>query len=218
MRAAVIFDVDGPLLDLTDAETEAFFAPFEETYGMSGLSRDWDSYRIRNDEEIFREIINGIPGACEAVFPQMLQRYLDKLCALPVMPIPGARDLLSALAAIDGLALGTATANFGAAAQSRLRRAGLWDFVAERHCGAEGGGAKRDILGRAMARLGVAPGRTVFIGDNPTDFEAAQVQGTGFIGFDRDPTRRRRLRDAGAQTVTGDHTETLRLIRAFLAS
>src|SRR5690606_8860878 len=41
---AVIFDVDGVLLDLTRPEEDAFFAPFERLYGLTGLSRDWDSY------------------------------------------------------------------------------------------------------------------------------------------------------------------------------
>jgi FMN phosphatase YigB (HAD superfamily) len=52
--AAVVFDVDGVLLDLTPAEEDAFFAPFETLYGITGLSRDWDSYRVRNDEDSAR--------------------------------------------------------------------------------------------------------------------------------------------------------------------
>ena len=53
--AAVIFDVDGVLLDLTPPEEDAFFAPFARRHGLAGLSRDWDSYRVRNDEEIIRK-------------------------------------------------------------------------------------------------------------------------------------------------------------------
>ena len=33
---AVIFDVDGVLLDLTRAEEDAFFLPFERRYGLNG--------------------------------------------------------------------------------------------------------------------------------------------------------------------------------------
>ena len=42
--AAVIFDVDGVLLELTSAEEDAFFVPFENRYGLKNLSRDWNSY------------------------------------------------------------------------------------------------------------------------------------------------------------------------------
>jgi FMN phosphatase YigB (HAD superfamily) len=46
--SAVIFDVDGVLLDLTAPEEDAFFLAFERRYGITGLSRDWDNYRVRN--------------------------------------------------------------------------------------------------------------------------------------------------------------------------
>lgn len=55
--AAVIFDVDGVLLELASAEEDAFFVPFEQRYGLKGLSRDWNSYAVRNDENIIAEIL-----------------------------------------------------------------------------------------------------------------------------------------------------------------
>ncbi len=61
-QTAVVFDVDGPLLDLTRPEEDAFFVPFERLYGLTGLSRDWDSYRTRNDEDIIREILENHLG------------------------------------------------------------------------------------------------------------------------------------------------------------
>ena len=49
MPKAVIFDVDGVLLHLSPAEEDGFFEPFREAYGLTGLSRDWNAYHIRND-------------------------------------------------------------------------------------------------------------------------------------------------------------------------
>ena len=43
--AAVIFDVDGVLLHLTPEEEDAFFRPFEDLHGLTGLSRDWKRQR-----------------------------------------------------------------------------------------------------------------------------------------------------------------------------
>ena len=61
--AAVIFDVDGVLLELTRAEEDAFFVPFERRYGLKDISRDWNSYAVRNDENIIAEILarHGLP-------------------------------------------------------------------------------------------------------------------------------------------------------------
>ncbi|MFM8747530.1 MAG: hypothetical protein ACKOED_12845, partial [Aestuariivirga sp.] len=63
MDSAVIFDVDGVLLELTAPEEDAFFLAFERLHGITGLSRDWDSYHIRNDEHILAEILerHGLP-------------------------------------------------------------------------------------------------------------------------------------------------------------
>jgi FMN phosphatase YigB (HAD superfamily) len=55
--AAVIFDADGVFLELTSVEEDAFFVPFEDRYGLKNLSRDWNSYAIRNDENIIAEIL-----------------------------------------------------------------------------------------------------------------------------------------------------------------
>lgn len=55
--AAVIFDVDGVLLELKSVEEDAFFVPFEIRYGLKNLSRDRNSYAIRNDENTIAEIL-----------------------------------------------------------------------------------------------------------------------------------------------------------------
>lgn len=220
--AAVIFDVDGPLLELTEAESVAFFVPFRETFGLTGLSDDWDGYRLRNDVEIYREILeNAGLTASEAVFSNLHARYLAELEAIyasddAVVPIPGALSLLETLSDIKGLALGTATANFESAAALRLRRVHMWDFVKDWHSGAEGGGAKRDILARVMKRLKLPAERVVFLGDNLNDLDAARTNGTHFIGFHTDAKQQQKLADAGATLVTGDHKETLKLIRRLL--
>ena len=220
--SAVIFDVDGPLLDLTPAESAAFFAPFEEEFGLTGLSDDWDSYRLRNDVEICREILEKADlSADEPTMAGLQARYLAELETIyargeDVVPIPGALNLLENLSKIKGLALGTATANLESAAKLRLKRVQMWDFVKNWHSGAEGGGAKRDILARVLRRMNLPPERVIFLGDNLNDLDAAQANGTNFIGFHVEPRRQQRLKAAGADIVTGDHIETLQIVRRIL--
>ena len=224
VRAAVVFDVDGVLLDLTPAEEDAFFAPFETLYGLTGLSRDWDSYRVRNDEDIIREILERHAGrAPEAA---EMSRHLIEYCThledgyrcgrLKVEVIPGARELLETLAQVPDLALGTATANVLRAAEIRLAETGLWAAVGAFACGADGGGHKREVLARVIDRLALPADRVVYIGDNLNDLEAGQANGAHFIGFDVEPWRRERLAAAGAERVSGDHRTTLGLIDAAL--
>jgi len=224
-HAAVVFDVDGPLLDLTRPEEDVFFVPFRQLHGLDGLSRDWDSYRVRNDEEIFHEILERhlgrpattaeIAAAYDLYIGAMQQGFADG--SLQVSPIPGARDLLATLAGRGGIALGMATANFREAARIRLDRAGMWDFICAHPGAADGGGAKRYVLKRVIDALGLGPDRIVYIGDNLNDLDAAQFNATHFIGFHVAEARRRRLADHGAAVTAGDHADTLKLIDAALS-
>lgn len=219
--AAIIFDVDGVLLDLTRAEEDIFFLPFERRYGITGLSRDWDSYRIRNDHDIVEEILeaHGIgPGERDAVLGDYVDFLRGGLLGGLLSPIamPGARQLLDALA--TEAALGIATANILAAARLRLEAVDLWNSVARHPFGADGGGHKRDIVARAIAATGLPKHRIVYIGDNRNDIEAGLANGVHFIGFSLEASRRQALAAAGAAVVSADHQATLRLIRQILAS
>ncbi len=221
--AAVIFDVDGVLLNLTGPEEDAFFAPFETRHGLTDLSRDWDSYKVRNDEDIIREILSShlARDPSHGEMREHLDAYVAHLeegyaqGRLAVETIPGATDLLASLN--GAAALGIATANILKAAEIRLALAGLWGHVSANAFGADGGGAKREVLRRLLGRLGLPPHRVVFIGDNLNDLEAGRANGVHFIGFALEPHRRDRLNAAGATTVSGDHATTLHHIREALA-
>jgi phosphoglycolate phosphatase-like HAD superfamily hydrolase len=220
VEAAIIFDVDGVLLHLTHEEENAFFWPFETLHRLTGLSRDWDSYRVRNDIDIIAEILENHLGRVsseaerQTIVGAYLGRWADELDAEKLTPVEvsGARRLLAELASGPAI-IGIATANLREAARVRLDRLGLWTFVERLAHGADGGGAKRDVLARAIAESGLPRSRIVYVGDNLTDVDAALANGVHFIGFATDPSQRQRLRDAGAPVVSGDHGETLQHIR-----
>ena len=224
-HSAVIFDVDGPLLDLTPEETDAYFFPFHGVAGTENLSRDWDTYKVRNDVEIYREILEGLhdrsPTAVE--MDDITTRYLVRLEDVldsgeaVVQEIPGARDLLAHLHSLPGIALGMATANFREAARIRLERLGMWDYVKEYPGAAEYGGVKRDVLARVVADVELPRERIVYLGDNLNDLDAAESNEVHFIGFCTSAERRQRLTEAGAVHVTDDHAISLSLINEFLA-
>lgn len=218
MAEAVILDVDGVLLDLTAAEEDAFFLAFERLHGITGLSRDWDSYRVRNDEHIISEILerHGLPADRHgAVVTEYLAILSDGLSsqAVKAVEMPGARALLNAL---SGMKLGIATANLLSAAKLRLQSAGLWEPVAALAHGAEGSGPKRETLARAIAATGLPQDRIVYIGDNLNDVDAGLANGVHFIGFAQEAGRRARLAAAGARHLSGDHATTLGLVRHLL--
>lgn len=219
MDSAVIFDVDGVLLDLTPAEEDGFFLAFQRRYGLTGLSRDWNSYKVRNDEHIIAEILDthGLP-ASDA--PRVVADYLaimaDGIADGSRRPaiIPGAAELLASL---EGRRIGIATANLLSAAKLRLTVHDLWEPVQNYAFGSEGSGHKRETLARAIAALDLPPGRIVYVGDNLNDVDAGLANNVHFIGFSTDAARRGQLAAAGAQHLADDHAATAALIARLLA-
>ena len=220
MNSAVIFDVDGVLLELTAAEEDAFFLPFKRRYGLTGLSRDWDSYLVRNDEHIIAEVLerHGLPADDQDA---IVRDYLAILTGgiadgtIPTIAIPGASDLLRGLG--GSTRLGVATANLLAAAKPRLETRQLWQPVASLAFGAEGSSHKRRTVARAIAVTGLPKHRVVYVGDNLNDVEAGLANGVHFVGFSVDPARREKLGRAGARHLSGDHATTRALIAELLA-
>lgn len=217
--AAVIFDVDGVLLELTSAEEDAFFVPFEQRYGLKNLSRDWNSYAVRNDENIIVEILvrNGLQ---EREHAEVIADYLDVLKlrlengAIETIAIPGAQEILDKLH--GKLQIGIATANLLGAAELCLKHANLWQYLSAHAFCAEGGGHKQKFLARAIASIHLRWDRIVYVGDNLNDVEAGLSNGVHFIGFSTNPGRLNELESAGANHISNNHLDTFRLISHLL--
>lgn len=213
---AVIFDVDGVLLNLTRDEEEIFFTALSKLVPTENLSRDWNSYKTRNDEDIIAEILerNQLPATH---ISDVKSHYITELksSAVKAVAISGAKTLLQELA--GKALLGIATANLLAAAQHRLQQVNLWQSVSSHAHGADGGGHKSAILGRALSSLKMSPKRIVYVGDNLNDLAAGLLHGVHFIGFSESAERRDALRDAGAKHISTNHAETLSLMNRLLA-
>jgi HAD superfamily hydrolase (TIGR01549 family) len=218
---AVIFDCDGVLLDLTAEEEDIFFDALAVHVPRGHLSRDWASYKIRNDDDIISEILDR-HGLSQSLKPGIIAEYLMRLeralktKRLQSVQVPGAIGLLAALA--QSHLLGLATANFCTAAQLRLQAAGLWDQVSDYAQGAEGGGHKYQILNRLLKRMQAPRQRIVYIGDNLNDLEAARQNQVHFIGFSTEALRRATLASHGAHRTSADHAATLLHINSILSA
>ena len=215
---AIIFDVDGVLLKLTRAEEELFFQPYAGRIDATILSRNWNSYTIRNDEDIVREIVEryGLPASDAAIiiaeYLALLEQELSG--SLKTETIAGAAKLIDEFVKVAKL--GIATANFREAARLRLHQADMWEPVSRLAFGADGGGHKSAILARAIAGSGLPTSRIIFIGDNVNDVRAGLDNEVHFIGFSSDAARRKMLAAAGAKQVVSHHDETCAVIRQIL--
>jgi phosphoglycolate phosphatase-like HAD superfamily hydrolase len=223
MPKAVIFDVDGVLLHLSPAEEDGFFEPFREAYGLTGLSRDWNAYHIRNDLHIVQEIIEthfGRAATAQEVeawrrrYLEIIQQWMQR-GVFAVEPVAGAVDLLCDLGRC-GTLIGIATANIIDAARIRLEAAGAWPHI--RHwAGAESGGPKKQILGKLVSDLGLTSRDVIYVGDNLNDFEAGREHAGHFIGFSSSARQRQYLKECGVVLLAGNYRETRLLLERLLS-
>ncbi len=53
----LLFDIDGTLIDVDRAESEAFSQAFQEVHGFHGINTEWSSYTNYTDTGVVEEII-----------------------------------------------------------------------------------------------------------------------------------------------------------------
>ena len=183
MPRAVIFDVDGTLVDSNDAHAHAwveaaaergFSITFEEVRSLIGMGgdkvlplltglseEDPEGHELKEHRgEVFRE------------------RWLPKVKAFP-----GVRELALRLQEA-GIKLVVASSASEEDLSELLERAGVADLVESSTSSddAEESKPDPDIVQAALARCGCAPHEAVMVGDTPYDVEACQRAGVPIVG------------------------------------
>ena len=214
---AVIFDLDGTLLDRRRSFEQfvrlqwqrfshALDLVEQEQYVQTIIDRDRDGYGPR------KGLFGGVIGGCETpsgLADELLRDYREgfpRACVL----FPDAVATVSSLRAA-GLKLGVIT-NGSARMQSRkvecLALSPMFDaiLIAE----AEGiHKPDRRIFERAAERLGVDPGRAVYVGDHP-EVDIAGARAAGMLSvWRRDP---RLSHDVEADAVIDEVADLLSLL------
>ncbi len=181
---ALIFDVDGTLVDSNDAHARAWvdalreagiaaeLAAIRRLIGMggdkllpqiSGLSAESDQGKkiVSRRSEIFR-----------AIYQKTVRAFA------------GSRELFVALTE-DGVRLGVASSAREDELEPLLDIAGVTDLVEQKTSSSDVESSKPDpdVVNAAIDRLGATPAMARLVGDTPYDLEAARRAGVGFIGF-----------------------------------
>jgi phosphoglycolate phosphatase len=186
---AYIFDIDGTLLVTKDlVHWNALHQAMIEAYGVE-TTIEGLPYHGKTDLSILRAAL-GRAGISDSDFESKLQVALNVVCReveahhLQLEPkvCPGILQLLESLKA-SGKLLGVASGNLETVGWHKIEAAGLRNFFAfgffsDRH---ESRGA---IFGNALAQVKAQLGpaaRACFIGDTPSDVEAAKQVGAQIL-------------------------------------
>ena len=204
---AVVFDLDGTLLDSERAICEAGALAFADIgEDVSGLSiADHLGAPL---EELYELFVGDRDGTRRRLF---IERYLARHDEHPEAnppPLPGVVDGLAGLRAA-GLLLAVATTKPTGRATQQLASAGLLSFFAHVQ-GTDPPLLPKpapDVVLMACAALLVGAGEAWMVGDTPRDVGAARAAGAGAILVGYGAERLAAARGMGADVVITSLTE-----------
>ncbi|HEX5368670.1 MAG TPA: HAD family hydrolase [Dehalococcoidia bacterium] len=181
MIEAVLFDVDGVLIDSHDANV-AFYRDFLAGYGYHDLTEtDLEHGHYRSLREAIVFLTRAPEETIEALYREArdLPGYRYDLLRVP----DGCGDALAALGQTHALGIVTSRERFGiehfygfSGLQPHFRVAIGYEDT-EKHK------PDPEPLLEACRRLGVAPERTLYVGDAPGDLVCARAAGAHFVAY-----------------------------------
>jgi phosphoglycolate phosphatase len=216
---AVLFDIDGTLIDSGGSSDRAWHRAFAELHGV-----DVDVPAVTGkgvpDPEVGRQCFVAALGrepSTEEMAKLMAKRlqYLPEEVAGSVgyVVMDGAEELLERLID-DGLLLGLTTGNVEGAAHIKLSRAGLNRFFSFGGYGSDSPD-RTELTKRALQRAEVIfgapldPARCISAGDTPRDIEAGHGAGIRVCGVATGEYSVEQLLEAGADWAVASLTEGL---------
>lgn len=180
---AVLFDIDGTLIDSNDAHTRAWLEVLQQ-HGRSASYRQMRHLIGKGSDKVFAELL-GIESD-SALAKQIMKDRTALLLSrfIPGLdPTPGARLLVQRLKS-EGLRLVIASSS-GEELPVLLEQAGVQDLLDTAVSSDEAKESKPDgdIIQVALQKAGVQPEEAVMIGDTPYDIAAAKAAGVRCIAL-----------------------------------
>jgi HAD superfamily hydrolase (TIGR01549 family) len=174
--SAVIFDVDGTLIDSNAAHAETWARALSEHGFASTSARIRPLVGMGSDKLLPMVGLEEASAQAKAVAHRKKELFAERLPRL--QPTPGARALVSYLRDQQKVIV-IATSAGDDEMNALLRQAGVGDLIPTRTSSDDADRSKPDpdIVIAAWQRTGAARERTVMIGDTPYDVEAARRAG-----------------------------------------
>lgn len=200
MTAAVLFDIDGTLVDSTYHHAVAWHRAFARVTEVPPLWRIHRTVGMGGDRLV-----------AEVTDDRTEERYGDRLRAAwreeylklraEVLPLPGSADLVRRLAR-DGLTVALASSGDPQFAREAVELLDVGDDVSALLTAEDVDSSKPapDLVGETLRRLGDVDA-SIFVGDTVHDVESAARAGIGCVALCSGGYGRAELEDAGALRV-----------------
>lgn len=210
MLKAVIFDVDGTLVDTVDNHARAWQETFER-FGIPTAYQDVRSQIGKGADQLMpvfvpKEELERRGEAIDAFRSALYKRRY--LCG--ARGFHRTRALVQRILA-DGKRVALASSAKGDELAVYKRAAGIDDLVDTGTASEDADRSKPhpDIFQAALAKLGIRPAEAVVVGDTPWDAEAAAKAGIPMVGVLCGGFAEANLRAAGCREVWADPEDLL---------
>ncbi|WP_240506617.1 HAD family hydrolase [Thermoactinospora rubra] len=228
-RRLVLWNVDLTLVDVAIVTREAYAEAFRVVTGRP-LVKLAPAMGRPDSEIVFETLaLNGVraeddhlPRFLSALAVAFANRR-DRLAATGRV-LPGAKEALAAVARLEGVVQSVLTGTIKSNAVHKLRAFGLHEHV-DFELGGYGEEVypKATLLQVAQSRAGRRHGvpftaaNTVVVGDSTRDVQAARIGGAAVIGVATGRSTAAELREAGADIVLADLSNTSEVVAAVAA-
>jgi len=225
----VLWNIDLTLVDVGRVTRDAYAEAFGVVAGRPLIRLP--QLAGRSESEIFFDALalNGVDVCADGEAERMLEPFGAELAAAlharrddlacQGLLLPGAADALATVAKLDQVVQTVLTGNSKANAMLKLRVFGLDGFM-DFDIGGYGSEAypKGTLLSVARQRASDSRGvtfderATVYVADSPRDVDAARIGGASSLAVASGRASAAELRDAGADAVLPDLTDTTALM------
>jgi phosphoglycolate phosphatase-like HAD superfamily hydrolase len=193
----ILFDIDGTLTKTNVVDAKCYALAFEEVFGFPLPTTDWDVYVHVTDSGIIHEVMEANRGRRASqeevdAFERAFVRHLEIEYAQNAegfREIPGARAILEAIDAREGMRAALATGGMKGSATYKLSCIGVDTraFPAGFSNDADSReGVARRAISLADGNGGAADWTLVYVGDGPWDVKTSAAMGMRFVGITGD--------------------------------
>jgi phosphoglycolate phosphatase-like HAD superfamily hydrolase len=183
---AVIFDIDGTLLNSNKLDDETYLSAIHDVLGPVRLRESWNQYKNISGSGTLLEILNdnnisnvtAVLRAVEEAFVARISLHIEKYG--PIVEIPGARDFVGRLARSGECQIAYATAGWFKSACIKLNSSQFpVDAVPLASCNDHI--SKLEIMAHAFEQLTAPVESVTYYGDGESDKSAAKALGWNFV-------------------------------------
>lgn len=168
----VIFDLDGTLADTLPVCFRAFRAALAEIAGRDFSEQEIAARFGPSEEGVLRRLVPDCWQACLERFQEVYRRE-HAICG---EPFPGVRGALDSFRR-RGLLLAVVTGKGPVSTRTSLDRLELSSYFDVVETGSVTGGIKPESIRRVLAVWHLPAARAAYVGDSPSDIEAAARAG-----------------------------------------